>query len=575
MWIVRQFRTPWSPWARLILSIRLLAAATAVSLLLIHRVTDNDTALVIAVTAYALVTGLIVRVAPEVSTRPVAWALDTAIVLAMVVVSGDWRSPFFLLALSTLVTPAISLVPRQALGLGLGFGLVYFVIGHFIGPAVLTRSTQTTLETLATHLVLPMLVTFGTASTADALRRLRTERMRSERLAIEAERKRIAWELHDSAKARIHAAHLVLSAMRGAPEDALRSATDQVLTELQAAAADMDTSLAELESPLEGRPLDEALRERAAELVVRDGPVFAVRGSVGELEPLIGGPRLPDRRRGGHQRRPPRVRFAGGHHPLRGRGRRRDHRHRRRARAAEWQRAVDRVACHAQPGGDHRRQHRHPRSRRRPGHRRGPANTDRPTGSPPMIRIVVCDDHHALRAGLATVLEAEPGLVPVGFAGDEHELWPVLNTTRPDVVLLDYHLPGSDGLQLCRRLKAEALAPAVLLYSAYAGGDLAIPAILAGADGVIDKGIPARELFEAIRTVADGGRVLPPVAAELRVHAVSRLEHDDLPILGMLLEGTPSADIAEVLGISATELSQRIDGMIVRLRVEVPELRRL
>jgi DNA-binding NarL/FixJ family response regulator len=189
-----------------------------------------------------------------------------------------------------------------------------------------------------------------------------------------------------------------------------------------------------------------------------------------------------------------------------------------------------------------------------------------------MIRIIVVDDHPALRTGLDTVLTAEPGMVAVGSAGSAGELWPVLTTCKPDVVLLDYHLPGDDGLQVCRRIKARLLPPKVVLYSAYAGSELSIPATLAGADGVIGKGIPARELYDAIRRVVSGHRVVPPIPPELMRDARERVGDDDLPLLGMLLHQTPVPDIAPVLDVDVTALERRIDSMIARLRVEVPEV---
>ena len=85
-----------------------------------------------------------------------------------------------------------------------------------------------------------------------------------------------------------------------------------------------------------------------------------------------------------------------------------------------------------------------------------------------MIRVLVVDDHPAMQAGLTAVLRAEPGLVPVGAVETEFELWPALTRTRPDVVLLDYHLTSSNGLALCRQVKRTLPPPAVLLFSAYA-----------------------------------------------------------------------------------------------------------
>jgi DNA-binding NarL/FixJ family response regulator len=187
-----------------------------------------------------------------------------------------------------------------------------------------------------------------------------------------------------------------------------------------------------------------------------------------------------------------------------------------------------------------------------------------------MIRILLVDDHPALRAGLTAVLRAEPGLVPLGAASSEEELWPALNRTKPDVVVLDYHVPPADGLQLCRRIKRTMPPPKVLLYSAYADAKLVIPGLLAGADGVVNKSAPAGELYDAIRSVARGESVRPPVTRELLADANERLDSADLPILGMALDGTPEAEIARTLGFQADELTYRIDRMIGRLKVEVP-----
>lgn len=187
-----------------------------------------------------------------------------------------------------------------------------------------------------------------------------------------------------------------------------------------------------------------------------------------------------------------------------------------------------------------------------------------------MIRILLVDDHPALRAGLTAVLRAEPGLVPLGTAASEEELWPALHRTKPDVVVLDYHVPPADGLQLCRRIKRSMPPPRVLLYSAYADASLVIPSMLAGADGVVNKGAPAAELYDAIRTVARGDRVIPPLSRELLDDANNRLDSDDLPILGMALDGTPENEIARTLGLSADEMTHRMDRMISTLKVEIP-----
>jgi DNA-binding NarL/FixJ family response regulator len=188
-----------------------------------------------------------------------------------------------------------------------------------------------------------------------------------------------------------------------------------------------------------------------------------------------------------------------------------------------------------------------------------------------MIRIVVVDDHPALRAGVRTVIEAEPGLVFAGeSAGDEESVWPLLHRTRPDLVLLDYHLPSTDGLQLCHRIKRQVTPPRVLVYSAYASPPLALPAVLARADGLVDKGLAARELFEAIRMVHRGEQLIPEVTQYLLGEALSQLDEADRPIVGMLLDGASDTDVAGVLGLPPPAVEQATRRILARLTQSVP-----
>jgi DNA-binding NarL/FixJ family response regulator len=188
-----------------------------------------------------------------------------------------------------------------------------------------------------------------------------------------------------------------------------------------------------------------------------------------------------------------------------------------------------------------------------------------------MIRVVVIDDHPALRAGLHTVLDAEPGIVFAGESdGEEEIVWPLLTRTKPDIVLLDYHLPHGDGLQLCYRIKQHVPAPKVIIFSAYAGPALVLPATLARADGILGKAVPARDLFEAIRLVNRGERLLDPVSRTAREHAAERLDADDLPLLAMLLEGAPEREIASILGREPRDVQHAVQRILSRLRLDVP-----
>ncbi len=192
-----------------------------------------------------------------------------------------------------------------------------------------------------------------------------------------------------------------------------------------------------------------------------------------------------------------------------------------------------------------------------------------------MIRVVIVDDHPALRAGLRAVLDAEPGIVFAGESGgDEESLWPILNRSRPDLMLLDYHLPRGDGLQLCYRIKHEVPAPRVIIFSAYASPSLSLPAMLAQADGLLAKDLGARDLFHAIRAVYGGERLIPPVSATVLEDAFERLDADHHALIGMLLDGTSEADVAETLGLERREVRHAVHRILHALRLDIPQRKR-
>jgi DNA-binding NarL/FixJ family response regulator len=191
-----------------------------------------------------------------------------------------------------------------------------------------------------------------------------------------------------------------------------------------------------------------------------------------------------------------------------------------------------------------------------------------------MIRVAVVDDHPALRAGLQTVLDAEPHIVFVGESdGAEEHIWPMLNRVRPDVVLLDYHLPRGDGLQLCYRIKKEIPAPRVIIFTAYASPALALPATLARADGVLAKGAGARDLFTAIRLVYAGEELLQPISSTMLEEALAGLFEDDRALVAMLLDGASEREAAEALRKPVREVRHSVQRILSALRLEVPAAR--
>ena len=183
-----------------------------------------------------------------------------------------------------------------------------------------------------------------------------------------------------------------------------------------------------------------------------------------------------------------------------------------------------------------------------------------------MTRVVVIDSQPAVRAGLAVMLRAEPGLVPVGAAAAAHDGLELVGRLRPDVVLLDPRLLDGDGLGTCRRLRALDPAPRVVLYTAGGDPSLHVTARVAGADGLVDKAAPAQQLFEAIRLVARGSTALPPlVRAELDA-AAHRVEPEDLALLAMLVDRTEPAEVAATLRLDRRRVGRRIEVLLGRLR---------
>jgi len=182
-----------------------------------------------------------------------------------------------------------------------------------------------------------------------------------------------------------------------------------------------------------------------------------------------------------------------------------------------------------------------------------------------VIRALIVDDHPAVVSGLVGALRSEPGLVPLGTASGLSAALVEAARSAPNVALIDYQLADGNGLQLCHELKQLPAPPAVLIYSAFARRELALAATVAGADGMVDKGSSLDELFSAIWTVYRGGKALPPLHPDGLERSLSRLDPEDLPILGMRVDGATLPEIAAVLQLEERELSRRLAAMLSRL----------
>jgi DNA-binding NarL/FixJ family response regulator len=175
-----------------------------------------------------------------------------------------------------------------------------------------------------------------------------------------------------------------------------------------------------------------------------------------------------------------------------------------------------------------------------------------------MIRVAVVDDHPAVRVGLHALLRGEPGLIPIAVPVlDELAPKDVL-AAEPDVALVDGQLAVGTGLRLCFEISRLAIAPPLVLYSAYLDEELAIAARVAGAAGALNKSEPLERLLDVLRAAAAGGAEFPPVAPWALRHCADRLEPEDLPFLSMLAHGTSREETAETLGVTREELEARL-----------------
>jgi DNA-binding NarL/FixJ family response regulator len=182
------------------------------------------------------------------------------------------------------------------------------------------------------------------------------------------------------------------------------------------------------------------------------------------------------------------------------------------------------------------------------------------------VRVLVVDNHPALRAGLEGLLGNEPGVECVGAMAGGEGLVSAVRERRPDVVVIDYARGSEGGLTTCFRLKQRPHPPAVVLYCAYVDGVFAVPAAIAQADASVPKGAPIDQLLSAIRAAAAGAQPRPPLDHELIQAAAARLLADDLPIATMLLAGHAVADIAATLDTSGADVRRRALRIIGRLQ---------
>ncbi|MFC6066339.1 response regulator [Streptomyces ochraceiscleroticus] len=191
----------------------------------------------------------------------------------------------------------------------------------------------------------------------------------------------------------------------------------------------------------------------------------------------------------------------------------------------------------------------------------------------PPVRILLCDDHVVVRAGLLALLDSAPDIEVIGEAGTGEEVLALAAKLHPDVVLMDLQLgAGIDGVEATRRLTATGRAPHVLVLTTYDTDADITRAIEAGATGYLLKAERPEELFAAIHAAAQGRTALsPPVAS--RVMANMRkprptLTDRERDILAQLAQGLGNRDIAKALFISEATVKTHLGRIYGKLGVD-------
>jgi len=176
-----------------------------------------------------------------------------------------------------------------------------------------------------------------------------------------------------------------------------------------------------------------------------------------------------------------------------------------------------------------------------------------------MIRILVVDDHELVRIGLRHILADYPLIDIVGEAGDGETAIRLNREVKPDVALLDIHLPGLSGFEVTSRLKQMNPDLGIIILTIHEAAPFPGRLLDAGASAYLTKGCPATELVQAIRTVAKGGRHIgASVAQEMALAMLpgtssspfDGLSAREMEVMLMLVEGRKMADIAEIMHLS-------------------------
>jgi DNA-binding NarL/FixJ family response regulator len=189
------------------------------------------------------------------------------------------------------------------------------------------------------------------------------------------------------------------------------------------------------------------------------------------------------------------------------------------------------------------------------------------------IRVLVVDDHPVVRQGIRTFLDLQDDLTVVGEAADGASCVVAAQEYRPDVILLDLRMPGTDGVAALRELRRTGNPARVLVITSFTEPAAVLPAVRAGAAGYVYKDVDPPALVAAIRAVHAGHVLLHPDVARLLStgddrSAGMRLTAREREVLAELAHGRSNREIARVFAVSEKTVKSHVSAILTKLGVQ-------